>query len=168
MHAFTLFLMFDATQWRVPMSQKRFTRRDTVDLFAQENREMYPFSHFGKFRKNEMPGSVRQWTLVALVRKTSLHFDCWKTTDGLERAGYNIYDLRGLLYSHSGIVCLLIQSNCIELQPSTKILIWVAWLSDHPVYPPIITETRAMSCKHLWRVPLYYPWPEIETQQTTR
>jgi hypothetical protein len=27
-------------------------------------------------------------------------------------------DLRGLLYSHSDIVCLLIQSNCTELQPS--------------------------------------------------
>jgi hypothetical protein len=36
-------------------------------------------------------------------------------------------DLRGLLYSHSDIVCLSIQSNCIELQPSVNILIWVAW-----------------------------------------
>jgi hypothetical protein len=42
-------------------------------------------------------------------------------------------DLRGLLYSHSDIVCLLIQSNCTDLQPSINILKWVAWLFDHPV-----------------------------------
>jgi hypothetical protein len=32
MNVFTLFLMFDATRWIVPVSRKRFTRRDTVDL----------------------------------------------------------------------------------------------------------------------------------------
>jgi hypothetical protein len=37
-----------------------------------------------------MPGSVRQWTLVSLVKKTSVHFDCWKTTDRPARAGYNM------------------------------------------------------------------------------
>jgi hypothetical protein len=42
-------------------------------------------------------------------------------------------DLRGLFYSHSDIVCLLIHSNCIELQPSINIFRWVAWLFDHPV-----------------------------------
>jgi hypothetical protein len=57
---------------------------------AQENQEMYPWTHSGKLSKNEMPGSVRQWTLIALVKKTSLHFDCRKTTDGLARAGYNV------------------------------------------------------------------------------
>jgi hypothetical protein len=51
-------------------------------------------------------------------------------------------DLRGLLYSHSNIVCLLIQSNCIELQPSINILIWVAWLFDHPVYYSVIESVR--------------------------
>jgi hypothetical protein len=40
-------------------------------------------------------------------------------------------DLRGLLYSHSDIVCLLIQSNCSELLPSINILIWVTWLFSH-------------------------------------
>jgi hypothetical protein len=40
-------------------------------------------------------------------------------------------DLRGLLYSQSDTVCLLIHSNCIELKPSINILIWVAWLFDH-------------------------------------
>jgi hypothetical protein len=49
-----------------------------------------PKTHSGKLSKNEMPRSVRQWTLVALLKKTSLHFDCWKTTDGLARAGYNM------------------------------------------------------------------------------
>jgi hypothetical protein len=37
-----------------------------------------------------MPGSVRQWTFFALVKKTSLHFECWKATDRLVRAGYNM------------------------------------------------------------------------------
>jgi hypothetical protein len=81
--------------------------------------------------RNEMPRSVRQWTLIALVKKTSSHFNCLKTTDGLAQAGY---DLRGFLYSHSDIVCLLIQSNFTELQPSINILIWVAWIFDHPVF----------------------------------
>jgi hypothetical protein len=31
--AFTLFLMFDAIQFRVPVSLKWFTRSDTVELF---------------------------------------------------------------------------------------------------------------------------------------
>jgi hypothetical protein len=48
-------------------------------------------------------------------------------------------DLRWLLYSHSDIVFLLIQSNCIELQPWKKILIRVAWLFDHLVH-----------CSHFW------------------
>jgi hypothetical protein len=45
---------------------------------AQEKRKMYPETHSGKLSKNEMSGSVRQWTLVAFMKKTSLHFDCWK------------------------------------------------------------------------------------------
>jgi hypothetical protein len=35
--------------------------------------------------------------------------------------------LRGLLYSHSDIVCLLNQPNCIELKPSVSVLVWVDW-----------------------------------------
>jgi hypothetical protein len=45
-------------------------------------------------------------------------------------------DMRGLLKSHSDIVCLSIQSNCIELQPPINILIWVAWFFSHPVGMP--------------------------------
>jgi hypothetical protein len=33
-HAFTIFVVFGAIRWRVPVSRKRFTRRDTVDLFG--------------------------------------------------------------------------------------------------------------------------------------
>jgi hypothetical protein len=43
------------------------------------------------------------------------------------------HDLRGLLYSRSDIVRLIIQSNCTESKPSINILIWVAWLCDHSV-----------------------------------
>jgi hypothetical protein len=96
---------------------------------AQENREMYPYIHSGKLYKNEIASSVRQWTLVALVKKTSLHCECWKTADGLTRAGYNMMSLLGLLYSHSDFV-FFIQSNCIELQPSIHILIWVTFRSS--------------------------------------
>jgi hypothetical protein len=49
-----------------------------------------------------MPGIVRQWTHIALVKKTSLQ----------------------------------IQLNCIELQPSINILIWVAWLCNHSELTP--------------------------------
>jgi hypothetical protein len=34
---------------------------------AQENREMYPKTCSGKLSKNEIPSSVWQWALVALV-----------------------------------------------------------------------------------------------------
>jgi hypothetical protein len=57
----------------------------------------------------------------------------WQLRDGLAGAGYNL-TWRGLLYSHSDIACLLIQSNCTELQPSINILIWVVWIFDHSVF----------------------------------
>jgi hypothetical protein len=56
-------------------------------------------------------------------------------------------DLRGLLYSHSDTVRVLIQSSCTELQPS-NILIWVVWLSDHSVYLlffPGVSATRGLN-----------------------
>jgi hypothetical protein len=58
--------------------------------FAQENREIYPWTLSGMSDRNTVPGSVRQWTVLELVQKTSLHLDCWKTTDGLARAAYNM------------------------------------------------------------------------------
>jgi hypothetical protein len=42
MHAFTLFLMFEAARWRVPVSWKQFTSWGLLIFLAQENREMYP------------------------------------------------------------------------------------------------------------------------------
>jgi hypothetical protein len=90
---------------------------------AQENRRMYPVNHSDKLSKNKMPGSVRQWTLVPLVKKTSLHFTVWRQLTGWREQVTTWRDLRGLLYSHSDIVYLLIQSNCIGLQPSINILI---------------------------------------------
>jgi hypothetical protein len=80
-----------------------------------------------------MPGSVRQWTLVALVKKTSLHLTVWRQLTDWREQVTTWRDLRGLLYSHSDIVCLLIQSNCITLQTSINVWIWVAWLFDDPV-----------------------------------
>jgi hypothetical protein len=32
-----------------------------------------------------------------------------------------------------GILYLLVQSNCIELQPSVNVLVWIEWLSDYSV-----------------------------------
>jgi hypothetical protein len=50
---------------------------------AQENHEMYPWTHSGMLSKNEMPGSVRQWTLRELVKKDILAHrllkDNWRT-----------------------------------------------------------------------------------------
>jgi hypothetical protein len=82
-------------------------------------------------------------------------------------------DLRGPLYSHSGIVCLLIQSNCIELQPSINILIWVVWLFYHPVFM-YITDYRngcATSEDLFWKLDALQSfirdlhWPDAEFRQ---
>jgi hypothetical protein len=49
------------------------------------------------------------------------------------------------LHSHSHIVFLLIQSNCIQLQQWINILIWVVWLFYHPVhtYKPGIKYSKS-------------------------
>jgi hypothetical protein len=130
MYAFTLFLVFDATRWRVSVSQKRFTRRDIVDLFGTGESGNVFLNSFWQ---------VRTRCQVVFDNEHSLHlwkrYPCtstvWKTTDGLARAGCNMTWPAWTLVSHSDIVCLLIQSNCIELQPSINVLIWVAWLFDH-------------------------------------
>jgi hypothetical protein len=83
-----------------------------------------------------MPGSVRQWTLVALVKKTS--FDCWKTTDGLARAGYN----------------MTWQRYCVFITPIelywiafiNKYFNMVAWLFDHPVEGIVFTSSFLPQC----------------------
>jgi hypothetical protein len=81
----------DETWWSVSAVTGNGSPDEILSIcLAQENREMYPQTHSGKLNRNKIPGSVRQWTLVALVKKTSLHFDCLKTTDILALAGYNM------------------------------------------------------------------------------
>jgi hypothetical protein len=76
---------------------------------AQENREMYPWTHSGMLSKNKMRGAVRQLTLVEPVKKTPMHFDCWKPTHGLARADYNItWPAWDLVYS---------QRYCVFINP---------------------------------------------------
>jgi hypothetical protein len=100
----------DASRWRVPVSRKWFTRRDIVDLFGTgESRNVSLNSY--KLSKDEMPGSVRQWTLFALVKNTSLYLDFWKTTDRLARRR---------LCSHSDIVFI----NPVELY-------WIATINKY-------------------------------------
>jgi hypothetical protein len=112
----------ECVQWR-----KRFSRR------ALEDREMHCLTPSNMLNKNEVQGNVRQRTLVALVKNASLHVDCWKTADGLEWAGYDVTWRAWALYRHSDIECLLMESNCTELQPSINIWTWVAWLFCQPV-----------------------------------
>jgi hypothetical protein len=84
MHTFTLFLMSDATRWRVSAVTGNGSPDEISSIcLEQENREMYPLTNSGKLSKNEMPSSVRQWTLVAFVKKDILALrllkDNWRT-----------------------------------------------------------------------------------------
>jgi hypothetical protein len=72
------------------MSWKRLNKPDTVDLFGTGETRTVSLTHSSKLSKNQMPGSVRQLPLVALVKKTSLNFGCLKTIDGLGTAGDNM------------------------------------------------------------------------------
>lgn len=51
----SLSLISDATQRRVPVSRKWFTRRDTVDLFVTENYGNVPLTSFSQVSKNDTP-----------------------------------------------------------------------------------------------------------------
>jgi hypothetical protein len=70
--------------------RKLFTGRHIVDLFRTGESGNLSLNLFWKLSKNEVPRSVRKWTLFALVKKTSLHLDCLKTVDRLARAGYSM------------------------------------------------------------------------------
>jgi hypothetical protein len=61
-------------------------------------------------------------------------------------------DLSGLLYKHSDVVCLLIQSSCIELQLSINILIWVVWLFDHSVYGPFKEKRLLANIMEIYQI----------------
>jgi hypothetical protein len=86
---------------------------------AEENRKMHPWTHSGKLSNNEMPGSFRQWTLIALV-KIILHFDCLKT-NGARRLQHDVTYVGSCTVT--SILCLLTQRKCIELHPPIYILI---------------------------------------------
>jgi hypothetical protein len=103
--------------------RKRFTRRDIVDLFSTG--------------QSGNASQLRTRCQVVFDNEHSLRLckihTCTSTvwrqiTDWCEQVT-TWRDLRGLLYSHSDTVCLLIQLNYTELQPLINILIWVAWLS---------------------------------------
>jgi hypothetical protein len=88
-----------------------------------------------------LASSLIKWCQIVFHNEHTLHLwkkhPCtWTVERKLTDWGEQVTTwrgLRGLLYSHSNNVCLLIQSNCIEMQPSVNILLWVAWLFDHSV-----------------------------------
>jgi hypothetical protein len=52
MHAFTLFLMFDATRWRVSAVTGNGSPDEILSIcLAQDNQEMYPKTHSGKYKR---------------------------------------------------------------------------------------------------------------------
>jgi hypothetical protein len=59
MHAFTLFLVFDTTErflsCTLPVSRKRFTRRDIVDLFGTGESGNVPVPHLWRARTVARP-----------------------------------------------------------------------------------------------------------------
>jgi hypothetical protein len=71
-----------------------------------------------------MPGSVRKWTLVALMERRPCTSSFWRQLVEWSEQVITWRDLRGHVYSYSDIVCLLIQWNFTEL-PSIHILIWL-------------------------------------------
>jgi hypothetical protein len=134
MHAFTPFLMCDATCEEF-LCHGNGSPDKILSIFFWHRR-------IGKcISKLILASYVRTRCQVVFNNEHSLHL--WKRhpcTSTIERQLTDWSeqvttwrDLRALLYSHSDIVCLLIQTNCIELQPSINILIWVTWFFDHPV-----------------------------------
>jgi hypothetical protein len=110
MHEFTLFPMSDATCVTETVYQKRYCR------FVLHRRIGKVCVHNKKLLHCE---------------KTSFHLTVERKLKVRREQVTTWCDLRGLLYSHSDLTCLLIQRKCI--QPSVNILAWVAWLFDHSV-----------------------------------
>lgn len=66
-------------------------------------RETYPLNTLCQV-SNEIPGSFKQWTIDAFVKKIhSLHFNCWNMMDWRELV-ITWRNLRGILYNHSDIM----------------------------------------------------------------
>jgi hypothetical protein len=79
---------------------------------------------------------VRTRCQVVFDNEHSLHL--WKRHPCNSTVERQLTDWRQQVttWRDSDILCLLIQSNCIELKPSINILIWFAWLFEHPVHLP--------------------------------
>jgi hypothetical protein len=122
MHTFTLFLMFDATRWRrfcvtETVHQTRYCRfvwhRRIGKCIPKLILASQVKTRFQVVFDNEH--SLHLWKRHSCISTVERHLTNWHTQVTTWR------DLRGLLYNHNDIVCLLIQSNCTELQPSIHI-----------------------------------------------
>jgi hypothetical protein len=98
----------------------------------QENLKIYPKLILASF--------VRTRCQVVFDNKHSLHLwkrhpctwllkDNWLTDASILQ--HDVTSVGSCIVT--AILCLLIQSKCIELQPWINILAWVAWLFDHSV-----------------------------------
>jgi hypothetical protein len=105
-----------------------------------------PKTHSGTSSKNEMPGMFNNEQSLHLWERHPCTSTVWRQLKDWHEQVTTWCDLHGLLYSHRDIVFLLIQSNCIELQPLINILIWAAWLFDHLVqHTQATVSQQAMS-----------------------
>jgi hypothetical protein len=109
------------------VSRKRFTRRDTVDLFGTGQSGNVCLNSFCQVKQERYARQCSISNTRSTCEKDILHFDCMKTIDGTAQVTTR-RDLRGLLYSLSDIVGLLVQSNCTKLQPLINILIWLSFI----------------------------------------
>jgi hypothetical protein len=75
------------------------TRADTIYISGVGECEIYSWTHSGNWSTNIMQGSVRHWTRVRLVKKTSLHFKSLKGIDERRKQVTTWHDLRELLRS---------------------------------------------------------------------
>jgi hypothetical protein len=87
-------------------------------VWHRRTRKCISKTHSGKWSRNKMTDSFQQWTLTALVIKTSLYIDCLKTTDGLAwlywiatiHKCFNV----GCITSRASIISILF-STCLNL-----------------------------------------------------
>jgi hypothetical protein len=131
-HAFTLFLMFDATQWKVHAVTQTVHQTRCCQYVRPGKSE--------NVSKLILTISERTRCLVVFDNEKLLHK--WKIhlyTSIVERQLTDWgevttrRDLHGILYSHNDIVWLLIESNCTELEQLINMLMWVARLFHHSV-----------------------------------
>jgi hypothetical protein len=130
-NAFSLFVMPDATRWAVPVSQKRFTRPDTVDLFGRGELGTVPLNSVcqDKSERDARRCSTvnTRWTL----KKTPLHIGRLKTADRLAWAGYNMaWPARAVVQSQRYCVFIINPVELFELQSAVNILRCITFRSS--------------------------------------